>query len=161
MQRYEDELYLAQAQVARLAEELEQGDYWMQRAKEYQENGGCPWCFGNDERGHKTGCYVGELEGKHSYEQGRAERFKGSWKQSAAKNDELRNKLREAQAQVAGLREAMADLLLLRFHQSKKGTCLYCDQYPAYGHYDYCPVSKANKILSTPAKFSPPPRPTA
>ncbi len=47
-----------------LKEEIENGDYWMKRFKDFNEGGGCPHCFETDEAGHKEGCYVLELETK-------------------------------------------------------------------------------------------------
>ena len=40
-------------------------DYWMERAKQFYENGNCPICFCSDEEGHKDGCYTKELEDKN------------------------------------------------------------------------------------------------
>jgi hypothetical protein len=48
-------------EVERLRYELEEGDRWLKRMDEYVENGHCPHCKGDDEGGHKEGCYVGEI----------------------------------------------------------------------------------------------------
>jgi len=40
---------------------------WQEYAKDAIANGVCPWCFSNDETGHKPGCYIGELENKIEY----------------------------------------------------------------------------------------------
>jgi hypothetical protein len=45
-----------------LQQELTEGDYWMKRSIEFQENGGCPVCFGDDEGGHEDGCEWGRCE---------------------------------------------------------------------------------------------------
>jgi hypothetical protein len=45
-----------------LLDELEDGDYWRQRATEALENGTCPVCFGGDEGGHEEGCEWGDAE---------------------------------------------------------------------------------------------------
>lgn len=42
--------------------ELEDGDYWQQRATNALENGTCPICFGGDEGGHEEGCEWGDAE---------------------------------------------------------------------------------------------------
>lgn len=49
------ELEQAQAKINEIQTELEEGDYWMKRAKAYEESGGCPICFCSDEEGHKPG----------------------------------------------------------------------------------------------------------
>lgn len=45
-----------------LREELDHGDSWMERAKAFMENGGCPVCFSTDEDGHTQGCEYGKAE---------------------------------------------------------------------------------------------------
>ncbi|MEN6360030.1 MAG: hypothetical protein ABFD59_08240 [Smithella sp.] len=49
-------------QLAERESELKDGDSWMERAKAFTENGGCPWCFATDEEGHKAGCHILEVE---------------------------------------------------------------------------------------------------
>lgn len=43
-------------------EEIESGDYWMERSKDYLDNGGCPVCFATDEAGHTNDCAWGQAE---------------------------------------------------------------------------------------------------
>jgi hypothetical protein len=45
-----------------LLDEIENGDYWMGRAKEFMENGHCPVCYGDDEGGHTDDCEWGRCE---------------------------------------------------------------------------------------------------
>jgi len=42
--------------------ELKEGDYWIQRAKDFLSNGGCPVCFTTDETGHIKGCLWEQTE---------------------------------------------------------------------------------------------------
>ena len=49
-------------ELADLKSELEEGDYWKQHVEKFIENGGCPWCFGGDEEGHKADCDIGRME---------------------------------------------------------------------------------------------------
>lgn len=55
-----------QAENEALRAEIKEGDYWMQKAKEYSENGGCLICFGTDEGGHKDNCYIGQLQAENA-----------------------------------------------------------------------------------------------
>jgi hypothetical protein len=45
-----------EARVKELENEIAEGDAWMERAKRFQENGGCPCCFASDSEGHRPGC---------------------------------------------------------------------------------------------------------
>jgi hypothetical protein len=45
-----------------LQEARDDSDDWMQKAKEYMENGGCPVCFATDEDGHTADCEWGQAE---------------------------------------------------------------------------------------------------
>jgi hypothetical protein len=50
------------AEVERLTAEINEGDYWQERAKDSFANGTCPVCFCTDEGPHESGCYHAELE---------------------------------------------------------------------------------------------------
>ena len=61
------------AEIDRLSErcrelktELDEGDYWMERAKQSLANGTCPVCFATDEAGHINGCWIGTLLRDHN-----------------------------------------------------------------------------------------------
>jgi hypothetical protein len=47
-------------EIEQVFKELIDGDYWMERAKRFLENGGCPVCFCSDEAGHTKGCLWGD-----------------------------------------------------------------------------------------------------
>lgn len=49
-----------ETRIADLEEELKNGDYWRERAKEFYSNGGCPVCFGTDEGDHTSSCPWGD-----------------------------------------------------------------------------------------------------
>ncbi len=49
-------------QMEELQTELNEGDYWQERATEFLQNGNCPICFATDEEGHKQLCPWGRLE---------------------------------------------------------------------------------------------------
>jgi transcription initiation factor IIF auxiliary subunit len=68
-----------------LADEIEEGDYWMKRAKSAEENGSCPSCHGGDEEGHNEGCYWGQIE---------------------AENERLKDDLAASQAEIRSLRQS-------------------------------------------------------
>lgn len=48
--------------ISELRQEIEEGDYWRKRLENFIANGGCPYCLGDDEGGHKDGCEMGDLE---------------------------------------------------------------------------------------------------
>jgi hypothetical protein len=50
------------SEIDRLRSEINDGDYWMERSKLFQENGGCPVCFAKDEAGHTDDCEWGKAE---------------------------------------------------------------------------------------------------
>ena len=57
-------------------QEMEDGDYWQERAKMFMENGGCPVCFASDEAGHEDGCPYGQAESRALAAETLAERRK-------------------------------------------------------------------------------------
>jgi hypothetical protein len=109
-QSEEDQL---RADLARLRWELEEGDYWMKRAREYQENGGCPWCFGSDEGGHKAGCYVGELEKLLEPVEGKAEETYHVFLAARRMIEHQQRQLQQAEAREAVKTEALKKGIVL------------------------------------------------
>jgi hypothetical protein len=124
-------------------------DAWMQRAKEYAENGGCPVCFATDEDGHTSDCEWGQAEARAEKAESELQKWNAAadqsrqppafyWQYSEATMRAMQALLSKAEGEVKALREALvaAELPLSLFViQHPKWTPLNgVEQDPAGSH---------------------------
>jgi len=129
-------MYAVAAQVIRSLEtELAEGDYWMQRAKTFSENGGCLECFGTDEGGHKPGCHIGQFEAENTDKELQIKTFRSWVEKLQAENAALRARIAELESKLAVTEKAF----LLSVEEGKPEDCGYCpihETCTAYEEYE-------------------------